>query len=83
MIKFPFLKTAVKKPSKFLTLDINAECVKCLTYYKEDGTIKIIGKGKEYLEHGNVRNGVIIDFEPVEQSAKDAISNALWKLKMK
>ncbi len=73
MIRLPFLRTASKKPSKFVTLDINSESVKCLAYYKEDGTIKVIGKGKEFLEPGGVRNGVIIDFEPVVQSAKEAI----------
>jgi cell division ATPase FtsA len=76
MFKLPFLKKSSKQAPKFLTLDINAESVKCLAFYKEDGKIKIIGYGKEPLEEGLVRNGVIIDMDKVLVEAEKVVAQA-------
>jgi len=76
MIKLPFLKKTAKKTPKFITLDISSNSVKCLAFYKEDGSLKIIGNGKALLDPGAVRNGVVVDFSPVLQAAREAIDVA-------
>lgn len=76
MFKLPFFKKTSHKPPKFLSLEINAESIRCLAFYKEDGTVKIIGSGSEYLDEGLVRNGVIVDFDEVAEAAEQAINEA-------
>ncbi len=76
MFKLPFRKKTAKKQPKFLTLDINSSNVKCLVFYKENGSLKIIGSGKSYLESGSVRNGVMVDFEAVVRATQEAIDIA-------
>lgn len=76
MIKLPFLNKDTKKPPKFLTLDVSADSVKCLVFYKENGSLKIIGSGKSYLEPGTVRNGVIANLNAVAEAAKEAVQLA-------
>jgi len=76
MIKLPFFKKATKKTPKFITLDISSSSIKCLAFYKEDGSLKIIGNGKASLEPGAVRNGIVIDFGPVVTAAQEAINIA-------
>jgi len=76
MIKLPFFSKAAKKTPKFITLDISSSSIKCLAFYKEDGSLKIIGSGKTLLEPGAVRNGVIIDFGPVVTATQEAIDIA-------
>lgn len=73
MIKLPFLKKSSKKLAKFLAIDVSANCIKCLAFYKEDGKIKIIGNAKENIEQGVVRNGFITDPDAVLQYTKEAI----------
>lgn len=76
MIKLPFFKKATKKTPKFITLDIGSSGIRCLAFYKEDGSLKIIGSGNAALDAGAVRNGVIIDFGPVATAAQEAIDIA-------
>lgn len=76
MIKLPFLKKQTKMVPKFLTLDISADGVKCLVFYKENGSLKIIGSGKSYLEAGEVRNGLIVDLDATAAAAQEAINLA-------
>jgi cell division ATPase FtsA len=76
MFKLPFFKKDTHKPPKYLSLELNAESVRCLAFYKEDGTIKIIGSGVEYLEEGVIRNGVIVDFDEASVAAEQAIREA-------
>jgi hypothetical protein len=66
MLNLPFIQRAQKNPDKFLTLDINAGEVKCLAFYHENNTFKIIGTGRYELEPGGVRGGVIIEKDEVE-----------------
>lgn len=76
MIKLPFFRKSTKKTPKFLTLEISSEHVRCLSFYKEDGSLKIIGSGKALIDEGAVRNGVIVDFGTVLDSAEEAINMA-------
>jgi len=76
MIKLPFLSTT-KDTNKFLTINISSLNVKCLAFYQENGGVKIIGTGKENLETGSVRAGVIIDDEDVSNTVDEAISQAI------
>lgn len=76
MFKLPFNLNLAKpkESSKFLAVDIGADAVKCLAFYQEGAISKIIGAGKQSLDHGAVRGGSVIDFEAVELATKAAIS---------
>lgn len=76
MINLPFLSRRSKKTPKFLTLEISSESVRCLAFYKEDGSIKIIGSGRSDVEVGSVRNGVVVEFDQVIKAAEEAIGAA-------
>lgn len=90
-MKLPFFKRSNITPSKFFTVVIDSGSVKTLSFYKDDGIIKIIGYGKENIENGVVRNGLIVDFEQASyaleksllsanENAEESISNAVFGL---
>jgi len=76
LMNLPFFKKKAKKTPKFLTLEISSESVRCLAFYKEDGSLKIIGSGTSPLEAGAVRNGIIIDPGLVVQATQEAMNSA-------
>jgi len=79
MFKLPFKKT-VRLPTKFLTLGINSQSIKCLAFYKENGTIKIIGSSYQPIEEDCVRGGNIVDFDHVVEAAQNAITETTQDL---
>ena len=77
-MNLPFLKKTSKPLNKFLTLDIGSEAVNCMAFYADpqQKVAKIIGLGDAFLDPGSVRAGHIVDFEKVEEAARDAILKA-------
>ena len=82
-MKLPFLQHAATQSNKFLSLSINSKDVRCLALYYDSGSYKIIGFGREELERGSVRNGVIIDKEDVVRALKSAVLMASENLEEK
>jgi cell division ATPase FtsA len=80
MLNLPFIQKAQKNPDKFLTLDINAGEVKCLAFYHENNTFKIIGNGRFELDPGCVRGGIIIEKDEVEGAIRSAVDYATQDL---
>jgi cell division ATPase FtsA len=76
MSALSFFRKSKRSSNKFLVLELNSEYVKCLAFYHEGPTCKIIGKGKERLETGAVRGGAIIDMSDVEEALNIAIAQA-------
>ncbi len=85
MFKIPFLNKYTKNDNKFITLEIDSAAVRMLTFYKENGSLKIIGSGTQQVEEGAVRNSSIVDFETVaaalEQAYKKATQNTETPIK--
>jgi cell division ATPase FtsA len=82
-MRLPFLHTTSVQSSKFLSININSKDVKCLALYYDSGSYKIIGYGREGLEAGSVRNGVIIDKEDATRALKSAVLMATENLEEK
>ncbi len=82
-MKLPFLQPDMTQSNKFLSLSINSKDVRCLALYYDSGSYKIIGFGREELERGSVRNGVIIDKEDVVRAVKGAVLAASENLEEK
>jgi cell division ATPase FtsA len=82
-MKLPFLHRAAQNSNKFLTLNINSNDVRCLAFYFDGESYKIIGSGKEPLEKASVRNGAVIDKEDVVRAVKNAILYATEDLEEK
>lgn len=82
-MKLPFLQNNVSQSNKFLSLNINSKDIRVLALYYDAGSYKIIGFGKEELERGSVRNGVIIDKEDVVRAIKSAVLSATENLEEK
>ena len=76
MLSLPFRFKNQKLQDRFLTITINSDNVSCLAFYVDGKDAKIIGVGKQYLEPGAVRSGVIIDSDIVENSLNEAIIQA-------
>ena len=72
-MKLPFLQKSAPYSNKFLSLNINSNDIRCLVIYYDNGSYKIIGSGKEMLERGSVRNGIIIDKDDVARAIKSAV----------
>lgn len=77
MIKLPIFNRENRTSNKFLTLTINSHEVRCLTFYYDEGSYKIIGAGSRELENGAVRNGVIVEKDAVELASQSTIAAAL------
>lgn len=79
MITLPFFQKSTKRPSKFLTLSISSEDVKCAVFYDDptETKLKILGAAKQPLSKGSSRAGVIIEEDNVESAAEEAIKRAL------
>ena len=79
MITLPFFQKSTKRPSKFLTLSINSEDVKCAVFYDDpaEAKLKILGAGRQPLSKDSSRAGVIVDEDDVESAAEEAIKRAL------
>lgn len=78
MINLPFLtKSNKEENNRFLAVNINSDFVRCLVMYKENGTIKILGAGKQEMDPGKVRAGSIIYPDYVAQALESAATKAL------
>lgn len=77
MFKLPFLNKKHADETKFLTIDITSDAVKCLTFYDDLSSLKIIGQGKALLEPEIVRSGNILDLEECTDAIVSAASQAL------
>ncbi|HOD01368.1 MAG TPA: hypothetical protein PKH50_01465 [bacterium] len=73
MINLPSLKKEHEEPNKFLSLNINARDVKCLSFYPDEDVFKIIGAWSQKLPGGSVRNGMIIDEDTVVEAVKNSV----------
>ncbi|MFC1622246.1 hypothetical protein ACFL13_02630 [Patescibacteria group bacterium] len=73
----PIFKKKYTIPNKFLTIDINAEEIRCLAFYRENGNLKIIGSGKEPLERDVVRGGIIVDKRAVIGNLGNVVHDTL------
>jgi cell division ATPase FtsA len=80
MVNLPFLKKTGTALKKFLTVDINANDIKCLAFYQDNGTCKIVGAGIQPVEPGCVRAGVIIDKDAVAETLAAAAGQAMETL---
>ncbi len=83
MFKLPF-RFKSTDISKFLTIDIGSNAVKCFAFDIDDaGNIpiaEIVGVGKVNLEPDMVRGGVVIDTDGVSLALQEAIFNATSEL---
>ncbi|KKS31237.1 hypothetical protein A2380_02405 [candidate division WWE3 bacterium RIFOXYB1_FULL_43_24] len=79
MITLPFLQKSPKRPSKFITLSISSEDVKCAVFYDDptESKLKILGAGRQGLSKDSSRAGIIVEEENVENAAGEAIKRAL------
>jgi cell division ATPase FtsA len=83
---FPFLKSKRHKtPVNFLVVDIGASDVKCLVFETADpadleeednNQVRIVGVGRQNLERGAVRGGVIIEESVVAEALGVAMVKA-------
>ena len=84
MISLPSFKKTYEDTNRFLTLNINARDVKCLSFYLDEDIFKITGFGNQYLPEGSVRNGMILDqnavVEAVKRSAEIANGDSVEKI---
>ncbi len=76
MLNLPSFKKEYGEPNKFLSLNINARDVKCLAFYFDNETFKIIGSGSQKLPEGSVRNGMILDKDAVVDAIKSSVEKA-------
>ena len=76
MLTLPIFKKLQLKQNKFLTLNLGATGVKCLAFYKNDGTMRVIGHGEQHLSPGSLRNGIIVDKENVTDAIQSCINQA-------
>jgi len=76
MFNLPFLEKADTDINKFLSLNINAKDIRCLAFYFDGESFKIIGSGKKDVPEGCVRNGMIIDKDIVCEAIKEAVFKA-------
>jgi len=79
MIRLPFLQKNPKRPNKFITLTVSSEDVKCAVFYDdpEETKFRVLGTGRQPLEKGSVRAGIIIENDDVENAAEEALKRAL------
>ncbi len=79
MINLPFFKKSATNSddSRFLTVTIDSDYVRCAVFYNESGKFKILGIGKEPIDQGKVRSGSIIYHEQVAQALQTAATKAL------
>lgn len=75
MTALPFFKKK-QIPNKFLTAEVNADSIKAVVFYHEEGRLRIIGAAKEKLEKDVIRAGNIIDRDIVAETLKIAIMKA-------
>jgi cell division ATPase FtsA len=83
MLKLPFWEKIPTDENRFLSININAKDIKCLTFYFDGDTFKIVGSGKIDLPEGVVRNGVVIDKDIVVQALKDVVTDTTKDLSVK
>jgi len=79
MMKLPFQKT-YEDMSKFLSLSITSKDVKCLAFYFDNDTFKILGSGSQELPENSVRNGVVLDNDIVIDAIKYSVEKATINL---
>jgi cell division ATPase FtsA len=78
MINLPFMKkSAPSDDTRFLTVTIDSDYVRCVVLYDEGGSFKVLGTGKEKIDQGKVRAGSIIYPEQVALALQTAANNAL------
>ena len=82
MMKLPFQKT-YEDMSKFLSLSITSKDVKCLAFYFDNDTFKILGSGSQELPENSVRNGVVLDNDIVIDAIKYSVEKATINLEDK
>ncbi len=76
MFNLPFLEKVDTDTNKFLSLNINARDIRCIAFYFDGSSFKIIGSGKADLEEGCVRNGMVIDKDLVCEAIKKAVEKS-------
>lgn len=80
MVKLPFSFKSSRAISRFLTVDVGSDAVKCMIFEvgSEGGRpiAYITGIGKAKLPDGSTRGGVIVDIEDVSESLDEAIAQA-------
>ncbi|MFZ2664615.1 MAG: hypothetical protein WAX66_04610, partial [Patescibacteria group bacterium] len=80
MFNLPFLEKVDSDTNKFLSLNINAKDVRCVAFYFDGDSFKIIGSGKKDLEEGCVRNGMVISKDTVCEAVKEVVGKATENL---
>lgn len=83
MLKLPFFEKPVVDENKFLSLNINARDIRCIAFYYDGESFKIVGSGKENLPENSVRNGIILDKDIVSEALKKAVEKATGDLSEK
>lgn len=76
MLQLPFFKKKNNKTNKFLTLNFNSEEIRCLAFYFDGTSYRIIGSGLSQLKEGTVRNGYIINQGQLENNIDIAVTQA-------
>ena len=76
MLKLPFAKKTEEDINKFLSISISSRDIRCLVFYFDNNTFKIIGSNKQDLPEGCVRNGMILDKDIVVEAIKTCVSLA-------
>ena len=76
MLNLPSFKKTYEDTNRFLTLNINAKDVKCLSFYLDGDIFKITGFGSQDLPEGCVRNGMILDQDTVVEAIKTSVEIA-------
>lgn len=66
MITLPFFAKKQAASNKFLSIDINASCIRTLAFFQEESTLKVVGSCVFDLEPYSVRGNAIVDFDNVE-----------------
>jgi Tfp pilus assembly PilM family ATPase len=77
MLKLPFLKKETHHDNRFLTATIDSDYVRCVVFFDDHGSFKVLGTGKEQIDQGKVRSGAIVYPEQVAQALQTAAMHAL------
>ena len=83
MIQLPFAKKTEEDITKFLSVSISSRDIRCIVFYFDNNTFKIIGSNKQDLPEGCVRNGMILTKDTVVEAIKTCVSLATEDLEEK
>ena len=80
MIQLPFAKKTEEDLTKFLSISISSRDIRCLVFYYDVDSLKIIGSNKQVLPDGCVRNGMVLNKDVVVDTLKTCVSLATQDL---